>query len=76
MLTLQNEQARPMTIRKRRHKSLPTRYHLVGEIIVPEAHAIRAANAAATEDAVQRSVQFFARYLNDSRMGVTGKRKK
>jgi dienelactone hydrolase len=28
------------------------------------------ANAAATEDAVQRSVQFFAQYLNDSRGGA------
>jgi dienelactone hydrolase len=35
-----------------------------------------AANAAATEDAVQRSVQFFAQYLNDSRGGAAGKRQK
>ena len=34
------------------------------------------ANAAATEDAVQRSVQFFGQYLNNSRAGVAGKRQK
>src|SRR5712671_8227285 len=35
-----------------------------------------AANAAATDDAVQRSVQFFSRYLNNSRAGAAGKQQK